>query len=391
MRGFMSQAILTRRYLDQLRCPPSKRKIEVVDAQLKGFFVEVLASGLKTFYQRYTDGHKRQRQIRIGRVGVVTLEEARKRGMQIQAEVSLGKNPKQNADELKAIPTLKDFALKQYLPFVRQKKRSWATDEIILRCHLLPALGRQYLDEITVGHINKMMADMREAGYANGTCNKPVVLLRYILNLANEWGVPRIDRNPAKKVQLFDEQHRQRFLSAPETQALFEALRADENQFAAAAIELLLLTGARRNEVTHARWECVDLERGTLLVPMSKSGKPRTIVLNAAALELVSRLPSNGVSEWLFPSPRTGRPCPALYYPWDRVRKRAGLSNLRLHDLRHSYASNLVNGGVSLYVVQQLLGHSNSQTTQRYAHLEQDTLARATEVAAQAVLRAIRS
>ena len=152
---------------------------------------------------------------------------------------------------------------------------------------------------------------------------------------------------------------------------------------------MLLLTGGRRNEITQARWDCVDLEKGTLLVPLSKSGKPRTISLSGAAAELISGLPSRGKSDWLFPSPQTSRPCAALYYPWDRIRKRAGLGDLRLHDLRHSYASNLVNGGVSLYVVQQLLGHSNPRMTQRYSHLEQDTLAKASEIAAQTVLRAV--
>ena len=168
-----------------------------------------------------------------------------------------------------------------------------------------------------------------------------------------------------------------------------DALKDDENDQAAKAIELLLLTGARRSEITQARWEHVNFEQKTMLVPLSKSGKPRTISLNNAAVDLISNLPSRGDSQWLFPSPRTGRPGPALYYPWERVRKRAGLKDLRLHDLRHSYASNLVNAGVSLYVVQQLLGHTNPRTTQRYAHLEQDTLAKASEVAAETLKRAV--
>lgn len=385
----MPHANLTARFIAAATCPDGKRKIEFIDKNLEGFFIEVIASGVKTYYQRYIDAHKRQRQIRIGRVGIVSLDEARKRAVQIKADVSLGKNPKQDSEELKEIPLLKDFALKRYLPYVRQAKRSWTTDEIIIRRHLLPALGELYLDEIAPAHIIRMMADMRAAGLANGTCNRPVIILRYMLNLAADWGIPRLDRNPAKKVQLLEEPHRQRFLSPAETRALIEALREDENQLAAQAIELLLLTGGRRNEITHARWEHVDLDRRKLLVPLSKSGKPRMIALNEPAVALIRSLPSRGKSEWLFPSKRTSRPCPALYYPWERIRKRAGLENLRLHDLRHSFASNLVNGGVSLYMVQKLLGHSNPSSTQRYSHLEQDTLAEASEVAAAAVTRAI--
>lgn len=385
----MPHANLTAKFVSTVACPPGKRKVEYIDSSLEGFFVEVLATGIKTYYQRYIDAHKRQRQIRIGRVGIVPHEEARKRALQIKADVSLGKNPKQGSEDLKEIPTLKEFAQQRYLPFVSQAKRSWASDEIIIRRHLLPALGNLYLDEITPDQIIRMMTNMRSAGFANGTCNRPVIILRYMLNLASDWGIPRMERNPAKKVALFEETERQRFLSLTETKTLIEAVRADDNRLAANAIELLLLTGGRRNEITHARWADVDLEKGTLLVPLSKSGKPRTIAINAAAIDLIGRLPSRGKSAWLFPSPRTDKPCQSLYYPWERIRKRAGLHDLRLHDLRHSYASNLVNGGVSLYVVQQLLGHSNPRTTQRYSHLERDTLSQASEIAAQTVLRAI--
>jgi integrase len=385
----MPHANLTAKFVLNASCPADKTKIEYVDTSLEGFFVEVLCSGTKTYYQRYIDGHRRQRQFKIGRANVLSLEEARKRAIQVKADVSLGKDPKQPRNELKSIPTLKEFVYERYLPYIKQTKRSWKTDEAVIRRHLLPALGKYYLDEITTQMIVKMMTDMRAAGYANGTCNRPVIFLRYMLNLACDWGIPRLERNPAKKVQLFEEVQRQRFLSPYEMRALMEALKADENDQAAKAIELLLLTGARRNEITQARWDHVNLEQKTMLVPLSKSGKPRTISLNNAAVDLISNLPSRGESQWLFPSPRTARPCPALYYPWERVRKRAGLQDVRLHDLRHSYASNLVNGGVSLYVVQQLLGHTNPRTTQRYAHLEQDTLAKASEVAAETLKRAV--
>lgn len=385
----MPVADLNKKIIFNLECPAHLSKIEYVDRRQEGFFVEVLRSGTKSFYQRYIDGHGRKRQIKIGRVGIVPLTEARARGVQIKADVSLGRDPKRAALDLHAIPTLKAFATARYLPHIQQVKRSWKIDEVIIRCHLIPHLGKFYLDEITDQMVLKMMTDMRAAGYANGTCNRPAIFLKVMLNLARQWGILPPDGGALRKVQLFDEVKRQRFLSTAEMRALMASLQVDENQQAAKAIELLLLTGARRNEVTQARWEHVDLERNTLLVPLSKSGRPRTISLNAAAAALVAALPSRGKSDWLFPSPVTGRPSPALYFPWERVRKRAGLEALRLHDLRHSYASNLVNGGVSLYVVQQLLGHTNPQTTQRYAHLEQDTLARASEVAAAAVQRAV--
>jgi integrase len=158
------------------------------------------------------------------------------------------------------------------------------------------------------------------------------------------------------------------------------AIETDENRTAALAITLLLLTGARRNEITQAKWEYINWERRTLLVPLSKSGKPRTITLNGQALELLRSVPRIDGNPHIFPSDVTGRPCASLYFPWDRIRRRAGLDSVRLHDLRHSFASFLVNQGISLYVVQGLLGHSHSRTTQRYAHLAQQTLQDAAEV-----------
>jgi integrase len=384
----MPKARLTSRFVAKLNCPEGLRKTEYVDTALEGFFVEALQSGVKTYYQRYTDLHGKQRQFRIGRVGVVPFEEARKRAIQVKADISLGRDPRQELKLVRDVPTLREFALNSYLPFVEQKKRSWKTDEVLIRRHLLPALGAVYLDDITTTLVVRMMASMRAAGFAPGTCNRPVIILRYMLNLARKWGIPRMERNPATDVELYEEQGRERFLSQDETEALMQSIREDENRVAATAIELLLLTGARRNEVTQAKWDYVDFEKKTLFVPLSKSGKPRFIALNEPALQLLSTWKAQAKNDWVFPSDRTDRPCPALFYPWDRIRKRAGLPDVRLHDLRHSYASFLVNNGVSIYVVQQLLGHTQTRTTQRYSHLDRDTLNDAAAVAGAVVRKA---
>jgi integrase len=206
------------------------------------------------------------------------------------------------------------------------------------------------------------------------------VLVRYLYNLGRKWKVAGMAQNPTLGLSTAPDVQRDRFLTAEETQRLIASIHADENRPAAHAILLLLLTGGRRNEITQAKWEYVNWQRHTLLVPLSKSGKPRAIALNAQALELLRSIERIDGNPYIFPSDVTGRPSPSLYFPWDRIRERAGLYSVRLHDLRHSFASFLVNQGISLYVVQGLLGHSHARTTQRYAHLAQETLLDAAQV-----------
>jgi len=203
--------------------------------------------------------------------------------------------------------------------------------------------------------------------------------LRHAFNLARKWRVPGANDNPTAGINLAPDVNRERFIDFDEAQRLVAAIESDENRVAARSIMLLLLTGGRRNEITHAKWEYVDWENRTLLVPLSKSGKPRSIALNAAAMDLLRSIGRESDNPYIFPSPVTGRPSPSLHFPWERIRKHARLPDLRLHDLRHSFASFLVNKGVSLYVVQGLLGHAHTRYTQRYAHLTADTLREAAE------------
>lgn len=376
----MPKAQLTAGFVKSARCPPHRRKVDFFDLAFPGFMLEVRRSGGKTFYQRYRDQRGRERQYKIGAAGIVSTASARRKGRQILAQALLGDDPQARRRERRAMPTLAEFVAERYLPFVETAKRSWRTDETMLRIHILPALGKLALDEVFADAIAGILGRMRQKGYAPGTTNRVVVLLRHIFNLARKWGVPGLRDNPLATFQTAPDVCRERFLSPEEIDRLLGALAIDQNQVAAKAIRLLLLTGARRNEITHARWEHLDWRRATLLVPLSKAGRPRTITLSAGALDLLRSIAPFGDNPYIFPSPVTGRPSPSLHFPWLRIRQRSGLEGVRLHDLRHSFASVLVNGGVSLYVVQGLLGHSQPRMTQRYAHLAQQTLRDAAEV-----------
>ena len=257
-----------------------------------------------------------------------------------------------------------------------RQKRSWSTDESLLRNHVLPYIGRKRLDELQPADFLALQSRMLDCGRAPATADRVLVLCRYVCNRAVKWKTPGIKANPTADVPLLNVDNTvQRFLSKNDTARLLEALEKPKHASMRPIVLLLILTGARRGEVLNAQWQEFDLDRRLWRIPETKSGRPRNVPLSATAVEFLAKLKENATSDYVWPNPETGKPFVQMHYAWKRLCKDAGLpADLRMHDLRHSFASFLVNNGRTLYEVQHILGHHSSKVTQRYAHLAHESL-----------------
>jgi len=367
----MAVVNITRTLLQKLPpLPQGVAKLRIFDDRLNGFFAEQRATCV-TFYIRYVDTRRRRHEHRIGKLGDITLDQARKRAEQIRAEVSLGRDPAGELAKLRAVPTVAEFVSDRYLPHVQERLRSASNVEVYFRLRILPALGRKALDEVTPQDVAELRRKLIADGLANGTCNRHLAYVRAMFNQAREWQVIEC-RNPAASPGMLREVHRDKYLSPAETRALVKALDADKDQTAASALALLIVTGARRGEAMEARWENVNLDLGVLTVPLAKSGRTRHVPLAPAAVAILQRQLTRRQANnpHVFPSGvRQGEPVEGLRGVWARAKKAAGLApDLRVHDLRHSFASVLANEGIPLNEIGVLLGHTQISTTQRYAH-----------------------
>ncbi len=384
----MPSAHITQLFLSTVGEVPPGKRVDYFDTEISGFILEARPNSVLTFYFRYRNPQKKVKQIQLGKSPEMSVNDARAQAHRMKSVVKEGEDPQREVSRTRSIPTFEAFIEDNYMPHIQARKRSWKTDECLLRNHLLPRFGKLRLNRITRAMIQEMQADGYKARYASGTINRWVILLRYIFNCAIRWEILAEGGNPTKHIELFEDNGaRERFLDEDEVRRLFEEIEANRNTQVGRVVKFLLLTGARKREALDARWEHIDFARKLLTVPVSKSGKPRHIPLSDAAIELLFSLPREADMPWVFFNPKTGKPPVSIFFAWDTMRIKAGLKDVRLHDLRHSYASFLVNQGRSLYEVQRLLGHADSKTTQRYAHLSPGALLDAANVVGHIVAR----
>lgn len=381
----MPKVSLDAAFVRTVTCPEDKNRIEYFDTNIKGFTLEVRISGGKTYYLRYRDDYKRQRQHKIGDAQSISFDKARAAAERLRSRVVLGEDPAEAKKIKRAIPTIAELYRDVYLPYLQSYRRNMQSDLSFHQIHMLPRFGSKHLDELKQQDVIDAQQSMRKAGYSAGTANKFIVQIRYMYNVAKKRGIPGADINPAAGVKQFRVEGRERFLTQEEIQRLRVAVEKSSNKQLKYIVALLLMLGCRKLELLNAKWEHFDLERRTWKIPLSKSGKMRHVPLSIAAVDLLKELPRWKGCPYVLPNPRTFNPYTDFHEPWHTACRRAGLKDVRIHDLRHTFASNLVNAGHSLFVVSRALGHANIVQTARYSHLADDTLLAAADAAASAM------
>lgn len=378
----MPKAKLDHAFASTAVCEDGKAKTDWYDTTITGFVLECRSSGGRTYYLRYEDQGGRQRQHKIGRFEDVAFTTAKKAAVRLRSEVVMGGDPGAKKALARSIPLYSELAA-MHLAEAELHLRSHASIEMCLRLHIVPKWGKLRLTEIDSRAVAAWLGEKRAEGLAPATVEKIRVIFGRSFELGSRWDIPGSDKNPTRGIPRKPLNNaRERFLSAEEAGRLREAVAGSQNPQLQPIVGLLLLTGARVRELLDARWEHVDVERKAWLIPTSKTGKPRHVPLSTAALAIVEALPRFKTCPWLVPNPETLKPFVSIKHSWQTAIKLAKLPGLRIHDLRHSAASFMVNSGVDLFAVGKVLGHASYQSTQRYSHLANDTLLKAVEAGA---------
>lgn len=343
--------------------------------KVPGFGLRVNPGGSKSFVLDYRQG-RRKRRLALGRYGALTVAQARKLAQERLAEIAKGADPvaeRRHRAKAETVRELADLYIERHaLP--KKKPKSIEEDRRMLRLHILPAMGSTPVESVKRADVERLHHKMKSTPYA---ANRVLSLCSVMFRLAEKWELRPDGSNPCRHVDRYREKRRERFLSASEMESLGQTLNDDEkarreSQSAIDAVRLLIFTGCRRDEILRLRWEHVDLDSGRLLLPDSKTGA-KTVTLAAPALELLGKIRERTKGDWVIPAPRKkGERLTDLEHPWQRIRARAGIPDVRLHDLRHSFASVAAEAGFSLPMIGKLLGHRQASTTQRYAHLADD-------------------
>lgn len=388
---------LTKKLVDGLK--PQAGDYMTWDDQIKGFGVRVwpekkseadTGKCRKVYLLKYRVGGGRggtMRKPTIGVHGTITCAKAREIAVDWAGKVADGGDPSQDRQEQREAPTVRelcDHYIEEYAE-PNKGKRSVEEDRRNIRLHIKPTLGKKKVTTVTGDDVRQLYRSMRDKPTG---ANRVLALLRTMFNLietdilGKKWKLRPVNSNPCRsitKIEKYPETSRERLLSADEWKRLADCLlKTDEPANAVTAIRLLIFTGCRLSEILTLKWECVDIENACLSLPESKTGA-KTIYLNAPALEVLANTKVIKDNPYVVTGRKKGHRFVGLQKPWQEIRKAAELDGLRLHDLRHAFASTGVSGGLSLPIIGKMLGHTQASTTERYAHLASDPVREANE------------
>jgi integrase len=379
MAGFTDK--LTDALVRRLAPPAAGNRI-TYDGEIPGFGVRVTAGGARAFIVNYRIG-RRERRITIGSYPDWSVSAAREEAKRLKREVDLGRDPMAERQAVRDAPTVVDLAKRyeeEHLPSKRE--RSGDEDRALIKSYILPALGRLNVADVTQANIAKLHREITKASKPI-RANRALACLRTMFARAVGWKMR--DDNPARGgrdgVQMNPEDGRERFLSEDEIARLTAVLARHPERNTVALIRFLMMTGCRFGEAANATWAQFNLGTGTWTKPSShtKAKRQHSLPLSAPATALLVELQAGATGPYVFPSPKTGRPLVTIKTAWAHICRDAGLSGVRVHDLRHSFASILAGSGASLQLIGNLLGHTQLSTTQRYAHLADDARRAAVE------------
>jgi integrase len=371
------------------------REAEYSDSECIGLKLRVSKGGRKFFQHRYRY-MGRKRCLTIGEFPYVSVQDARQRTSEHKSLLARQIDPSDQREKKTNDWTFKKFVKELYLPHAIQHKKTWKEDQYKLDSQIIPAFGDYRLSSITARDLMEFNSVQKERT-SSTTANHYATLIKRMFNLAVKWGL--LEKSPATSLDKFKEKpHRERYLTKEELPRFMKALDDLEDGLSKAAIKLLLFTGGRRGEITSIRYDQLKLDEKRLFLPNTKNGTARSIILNNKAIAVLKELkknkdesPRTKESDYLFPT-KKGTKKPYIYdlrTPFGKACDTAEISGLRVHDLRHSFSVLALQGGASLYEVSKLLGHSDVSMTQRYAHLVDDSLQKATDDMAGVIDRVI--
>lgn len=370
----MAKDKLTKRSVEKLET--RNTDYIVFDTELPGFGLRVMPSGKRFFLIQYRR-HGRTRRVMIGQFGPITAEIARKEALRMLGDVRGNDgDPAAIRDKERQSCTVEELGRRFLAEHVatRCKPTTQAEYKRSVELFINPFFGNQRARTVSSADVSELHGAHAHIPYQ---ANRTLGVLSKMMNLAETWGIRDKHSNPCEDIKRYPEHKRERFLSSKEMKRLGEVMTAyetdgSESRYAIAAFRLLLLTGCRLSEIQTLKWEYVDLDNGQINLPDSKTGA-KTVHLGAAA-DLLKKLPQVDDNPYVIIGKFEGGHLTDLQKPWRRIRKAAGLDNVRIHDLRHTYASGGLLVGEGLPMIGKLLGHTQVQTTARYAHLASDPM-----------------